>query len=69
MERKPRRLKERPAVRSAATADQGPVSLDKAGETADSAEHKVVFLGWFGLSRRLDSDFEPYRKRSRRKTR
>jgi hypothetical protein len=32
---------------------------------ADTAEHTVAFLGWFGLSRTLDSDFEPYGKRSR----
>ena len=28
-------------------------------------EHKLVFLGRFGLAMRLESDFEPYGKRSR----
>jgi hypothetical protein len=32
---------------------------------ADSAERTVRYRGWFGLSRTLDSDFEPYGERSR----
>ena len=43
--------------------------IDKTAETlggdADSTKHTVQYLGWFGLSRTLDSDFEPYGKRSR----
>src|SRR5580693_8215211 len=43
--------------------------LDKtagtSGEGADSTKHTVQYLGWFGLSRTLDSDFEPYGKRGR----
>jgi len=40
------------------------MNIDKT-DPADSTEHRVTFLGWFGLSRRLDSDFEPWGKRSR----
>src|ERR1017187_1970164 len=31
----------------------------------DAVAHRVVYLGWFGLARTLESDFEPYGKRSR----
>jgi hypothetical protein len=44
---------------------RGQKAAEKLREGADSAEHTVQFLGWFGLSRTLESDFEPYGRRSR----
>ena len=43
---------------------QGPKAAETLCEGTDSAEHTVRYLGWFGLSRILDSDFEPYGRRS-----
>jgi hypothetical protein len=68
MQRKPQRLKERRRVQNEKPTNEVPIPLDRGGETlcegVDSA-HTAQYLGWFGLSRTLDSDFEPYGKRSR----
>jgi hypothetical protein len=49
--------------------DKASTWLDNAdralNDPQDSTEHTVVYLGWFRLSRMLDSDFEPYGRRSR----
>ncbi|MEO8662671.1 MAG: hypothetical protein ABI693_29695 [Bryobacteraceae bacterium] len=38
---------------------------ETSGESLDSSGYTVAYLGWFGLCRTLESDFEPYGKRSR----
>lgn len=69
MQRRHRRPKERQEAQADAWTNQALIPLHKAAETssdgAEPAEHTVQYLGWFGLSRRLDSDFEPYGRRSR----
>lgn len=69
MQRRHRRPKERQEVRAETPTNQLLIPLHKAPETscdgADSADHTVQYLGWFGFSRTLDSDSEPYGRRSR----
>jgi hypothetical protein len=69
MKKKLQHLKERQGDQAETPTNKGLLPLQEAGETsckgADSAEHTFLYLGWFGLSRTLDSDFEPYGRRSR----
>lgn len=44
---------------------QSPKAAETPSETTDSVENTVRYRGWFGLSRTLDSDYEPFGKRSR----
>ena len=61
MQRKPKRRRDRLGQA------ERPPSVTPAGdpETLTPDEHAVVYRGWFGLSRTLASDFEPYGSRSR----
>jgi hypothetical protein len=47
-----------------AQSEPGLKSEELSSEAAKRSDRKLAFLGWFGLSMRLDSDFEPFGKRS-----
>jgi len=73
MPSKTRRQREQPKTQleegTGTPEDQGRTSVHESdpapNEAPDAVEHRVVYLGWFGLARTLESDFEPYGKRSR----